>query len=342
MTENLIAQTYSGETGRRLDQVLHEMLQSLEDFPGVTRSNVKRWIEAGFVCLDGASVTKAGQVVKPGQSVVLLPGIELSGGIQEVLPWEHELQIVFEDADLIVVDKPAGLTVHPGAGNHNQTLLNALVRHLGPEAGWLSRAPEHYGALRPGIVHRIDKDTSGLLVIAKHEAAHKILTAQFARRTVGRAYYALALSGPRGKSVLAQEDSGEIDAPIGRNPAQRTEMAVLREGGKRALTKWKVLSRMPWAVLLEARLQTGRTHQIRVHLKHIASPIIGDRVYGDFSALPAELRKTADAFGRQALHAFLLEIDHPADGRRLSFKSALPSDMRELLRGFGAEVSDAF
>jgi 23S rRNA pseudouridine1911/1915/1917 synthase len=219
--------------------------------------------------------------------------------------------------------------MHPGAGNRDETLVNALVHRFGEQVVFLSSG-------RPGIVHRLDKDTSGVVVVARDVETLNALSAQFAARTVGRAYKALVFSTPRAQRQINLSDRGKVDAAIGRHPTKRTSMAVVKEGGKRAVTNWGVVERMPYGTLIVARLETGRTHQIRVHMNHIHSPVIGDLTYGDFSGLPHELRMNAQRFGRQALHAYRIEFEHPVTKERLSFESPLPEDFRKLIDEFRA------
>jgi len=241
------------------------------------------------------------------------------------------LEVLHEDESLLVINKPAGLTMHPGAGNRAHTLVNALVAHFGAGS-----TPELFSSGvtgRPGIVHRLDRDTTGLVVVAKTAHALHSLSRQFATRTVGRAYCALVLSTPRGLRAVNTVDGGTIDRPIGRHPTKRTLMAIAAEG-RRAVTHWRVLERFAYGTLIEARLETGRTHQIRVHFDSLGCPVIGDKTYGDFSPLPQTLRRAAERFGRQALHAQVLEFDHPVSHKRLAFSGEPPSDFAALLEAF--------
>ncbi|MGE4014166.1 MAG: RluA family pseudouridine synthase, partial [Alphaproteobacteria bacterium] len=235
-----------------------------------------------------------------------------------------DLNIVYEDAHLVVIDKPAGMVVHPAAGNPDGTLVNALIAHCGGSLSGIG------GVARPGIVHRIDKDTSGLLVVAKTDAAHQGLAAQFARHDLDRAYIALAWG-------VLRPASGTIEGAIGRSAANRKKMAVVHKGGKAARTDYRVLKRFGDALsLVECRLSTGRTHQIRVHLASRGHPLVGDPVYGGTQkskakALPPSIANRVLDFKRQALHAFRLGFKHPISGKTLSFESDLPSDLRELI-----------
>jgi 23S rRNA pseudouridine1911/1915/1917 synthase len=295
---------------------------------GPSRSQIKAWIERGGVTVSGRMVTKAGTLLSVGDVVEVMAPAAAPVGLP---PLELPLDIVYEDTSLIVLNKPAGLTMHPGAGNREHTLVNALIAHFRGGA-----APELFSTEasgRPGIVHRLDRDTTGLVVVAKTTAALHALSRQFAARTVGRSYCALVLSTPRGLRAVNTADAGTIDRPIGRHPTKRTLMAIAAQG-RRAVTHWRALERFAYGTLLEARLETGRTHQIRVHLESIGCPVIGDQTYGDFSALPPSLRRAAERFGRQALHAQTLEFDHPVTRARLSFSGPPPSDFMALLEAF--------
>ena len=247
------------------------------------------------------------------------------------------LNIVFEDDEIIVIDKPAGLVVHPAAGHATGTLVNALIAHCGDSLSGIG------GVKRPGIVHRLDKDTTGLMVVAKTDRAHQALAAQFADhgRTgpLQRGYLAFVWGAPA-------RPKGTIDAPIDRHPKSRDRMAV-RANGRDAITHWQVLERFagkdgkPVASLIECRLETGRTHQIRVHLAHIGHPLLGDAVYGTgfktkASRLPPAAREALEGLGRQALHAYLLAIEHPKSGQRLEFRSELPADLVRLHHSLAA------
>jgi 23S rRNA pseudouridine1911/1915/1917 synthase len=286
--------------GKRLDQALAQL------WPEHSRSRLKAWIDAGQVTLDGTVVAPRHKLAG-GETLVVTPAPD-AAALHDA-PEAIELAIVHEDDDLVVIDKPAGLVVHPGAGNRAGTLLNALLHH----------APALAALPRAGIVHRLDKDTSGLMVVAKTAEAQTSLVRQLASRKVARHYIALA-RGDLAKGVV-------VDAPIGRHPVQRTMMAVV-ERGKPARTHVDVVERFGIATLVRCRLETGRTHQIRVHLAAIGHPLVGDPVYGGRSAaLPTALR----AFGRQALHAQRLELDHPRDGRRMTWTAPPPADLAALL-----------
>jgi 23S rRNA pseudouridine1911/1915/1917 synthase len=240
------------------------------------------------------------------------------------------LQVVYEDKDLIVIEKPAGLVVHPAAGNPDGTLVNALIAHCGTSLSGVG------GVARPGIVHRLDKDTSGLLVAAKNERAMGSLAKQFANHTIERAYHAVVWGAPRA-------GDGIVEGQIGRNPFDRKRMAVLRGGGKQARTRYRLVEKFgdpdkPFASLIECRLETGRTHQIRVHLTHIGHPLIGDPAYGKSRQAPRPKTTAqevafaaASNFPRQALHAYILGFQHPTLHKSMRFESRWPTDLAELI-----------
>lgn len=322
MTSNPRRVRYDGETAR-LDRVLvGELGGALQ----CSRSQVERWIEDGRVAINGKRVVKPSYKVEKGDEIEVSSVDEPT---TELAPFAFELAIIYEDHDLIVVNKPAGLSMHPGAGNREKTLANAVVSHVGRQQLSVGESD------RPGIVHRLDKDTTGVVVVAKSTPVHAALAKQFAERTIGRAYRALVFTTPKARRAIQRDDQGEISAPIGRHPTNRKMMAIV-EGGKPASTQWQVLERFSYGTLLECRLQTGRTHQIRVHMASVDSPVIGDKTYGDFSNLPHKLREAAEQFGRQALHASTLAFTHPKTGARLSFSAALPNDFERLLDLFRA------
>ena len=282
--------------GIRIDQALAKM------FPQYSRNRLQAWLKTGCVLVDGFHAEGSSRTIG-GERIELAPPPARDVAMPEAQ--RMPLAIVFEDADLIVIDKPAGLVVHPGAGNPDRTLMNALLAH----------EPALRQVPRAGIVHRLDKDTSGLLVVSRNLTAQARLAEQLASRSVRRSYLALVHGDPPAR--------GTIDAPVGRDTRVRTRMAVTRRG-KEARTIFRVLERFGDAALLECRLETGRTHQIRVHLQHIRHPIVGDPVYrrGARHAVP---------FARQALHAAELELIHPRSGRRMRWSAPLPADMAALL-----------
>lgn len=294
------------DAGQRLDKCLASRL------PGFSRNRIQQLIAQGCVALEGATITDPARKVKPAETYTLsVPPLQPLN----VKPAPIALSIVYEDGDIIILNKPAGLTVHPGPGHMDDTLVNALLAHCGDSLSGIG------GVMRPGIVHRIDKDTSGLLVVAKHDAAHKHLAAQLAARTLKRQYLAVVKGVPR-------PPSGSVNAPIGRSPANRKKMAVV-SGGRQALTYYSTEKTFKSATLLRCELETGRTHQIRVHLTHIGYPLIGDPVYG-------RKGKIFD-FPRQALHAAQLALLHPISGKKMEFLSELPQDMVKLLEDLARE-----
>ena len=312
------------EAGERLDRFLARRL------PQLSRSRLQALIRAGRVARDGATVAELGQRTKAGETYrVELPVPEPATPQAQAMP----LAVVHEDADLIVVDKPAGLAVHPGPGHAAGTLVNALIAHCGASLSGIG------GVRRPGIVHRLDKDTTGLLVVAKNDRAHRGLAEQFAAHgadgRLERRYLAIAWGTP-------ERRSGVIDAALARSGANRTKIAVVSEAaGRRAVTRYEVLATYPQgpakalASLLRLTLETGRTHQVRVHLAHIGHPLLGDLTYGaGFKASARKLGEEAQAalaaLGRQALHAAELTFMHPVTGKRLRFASSLPADMAQL------------
>ena len=302
--------------GQRLDAVLAAALD------GLSRTRIQALVKQGAVTDgDGQVVTSPSMKVAAGQRFAVdVPPPAPARPAPQSIP----LEIAFEDDHLIVVDKPAGLVVHPGPGSPDGTLVNALLAHCGSSLSGIG------GVARPGIVHRIDKDTSGLLVVAKSDAAHAGLAALFAEHSIERRYTALVWGEPRPLT-------GRIDARIGRHPSHRTKMAVLRDGGRTARTYYTLMTRYSGLLsLIDCRLATGRTHQIRVHMAYRGHPLVGDRLYGGQRHLPQPWRNTpqaaaVEAFGRQALHAAHLGFDHPVTGDTLSFDAPLPPDFEELI-----------
>ncbi|WP_408901774.1 RluA family pseudouridine synthase [Roseomonas gilardii] len=303
------------QAGQRLDRVLAEVSGAL------SRSRVKALIEAGEARRDGQPVANPSEAVRPGVRYSLhVPPPEPATPQAQAIP----LTILYEDPHLIVLDKPAGLVVHPAPGNLDGTLVNALLAHAGEELTGIG------GEKRPGIVHRLDKDTSGVMVVAKSEAAHHALSEAFAARDLDREYLALVWG-------LPSPARGEIEGDIGRHPMDRKRMAVVTRNGKHALTRYA--TEQTWAgacALLRCRLATGRTHQIRVHLSHKGHPLVGDPVYlrrtpASAKSLGTKAREALLAFPRQALHAATLGFRHPVTGEALSFAAPLPPDMAALL-----------
>jgi 23S rRNA pseudouridine1911/1915/1917 synthase len=317
------------QAGQRLDRVLAARI------PALSRSRLKALILSGQVAIDGRTIRDPAASVNSGATArVSLPAPEAAKPAGEAIP----LTIVYEDDALIVIDKPAGLVVHPAAGHAQGTLVNALIAHCGDSLSGIG------GVKRPGIVHRLDKDTSGLMVAAKTDKAHRALSKQFADKLesgLERSYLALVWGAPG-------RPKGTIDAPLDRHPHARDKRAV-REGGRAAVTHWQVLERFagpdgkPVASLMACTLDTGRTHQIRVHLAHIGHPILGDATYATgfktkASRLSPPAQAALEAMGRQALHAYRLVFEHPGSGERVEFSSTLPADMAALRGALGGQT----
>ncbi len=337
------------EAGERLDRVLARRFadqvtdQAAGQVAALSRSRIKALIEAGAVLLDGKTIRDPSHRVNSGDAIVIdVPPPEPARPAAEPIP----LSVVYEDEDIIVIDKPRNLVVHPAAGNWTGTLVNALIAHCGESLSGIG------GERRPGIVHRLDKDTTGLMVVAKHDRAHRALAAQFADHgrsdaAFERGYLALVWGAP-------ERPHGTIDKPIDRDTRARDRMAV-REGGREAVTHWQVLERYPGepsprragntakpanpdqpvASLIACRLETGRTHQIRVHLASIGHPLLGDETYGagfrtKSALLPPDAQFALAALGRQALHAHILAVKHPGSGEIIRFKAELPRDLVRL------------
>lgn len=314
------------ETGERLDKFLTRHL------PELSRSRVQGLIAQGAVKHKDTPLEDANIKVKPGQQLTLtIPDAAPS----HIEPQAIALDIIYEDADLLVINKPAGLTVHPAPGHADMTLVNALLAHCGDSLSGIG------GVARPGIVHRIDKDTSGLLVVAKNDTAHNFLSAQLADHSLRRTYRALIWGEPKALN-------GTITGNIGRSPSNRQKMAVVKSGGKPAVTHYKVLQKFqptglkaPIATLVECNLETGRTHQIRVHFAHLGHPLIGDPAYGQTTAsrlnqniykpISDATRAALLAFPRQALHALELGLTHP-NGTQMHFTCPLPQDIERLIQ----------
>lgn len=303
--------------GLRLDQALAEIL------PEYSRSRLQQWIKQGAVTVDGKTL-RPRDVVMGGESVVIDAELQAETAVS---PEEIPLDVVYEDDDLLIVNKPPGLVVHPAAGNWAGTLQNALLHH----APVLAHLP------RSGIVHRLDKDTSGLLVVAKTLEAHTHLVTALQARSVKREYLAVV----QGRVI----SGGTVEGDIGRHPVDRKRMAVVASGGKPAVTHYRVEERFRAHTLVRVRLETGRTHQIRVHMAHIRFPLVGDPVYGGRFKLPAgageALIRALRGFRRQALHAARLGIVHPRTAEEMTFEAPLPDDMQALLQVLREDAADA-
>ena len=314
MDDNLTFYFEPGQAQTRLDRFLAHHL------PEISRSQLKKLVTDNHIKIDESVVTKAGVRLRGGETVtVTLPQPEAVEAVGEDIP----LDILYEDSDLIVINKSAGMVVHPACGHSRGTLVNALLYHCHDLSGI-------GGELRPGIVHRLDKDTSGVMVATKNDIAHNHLAAQFKEHSINRRYVALVHG-------LVQNENGTIDQPIARHPTQRKKMSSKGRGGRRAITHWRVLRRYDAERLsvVELRLETGRTHQIRVHFSEMNLPLVGDPVYGNRSRANAitdlDLRREVHQFHRQALHARLLGFVHPRSGEYMEFTSALADDMLQLL-----------
>lgn len=288
------------ESGERIDALLARLV------PELTRSAAQRLLEEGLVTLGGVPVKK-NRRTEPGEVyAALLPEPELP----EPEPQDIPLDIVYEDADVVVVNKPRGMVVHPAPGHPDGTLVNALLRHCGASLSGVG------GERRPGIVHRIDKDTSGLIIAAKNDFAHLALSAQLADRSLSRVYEAVA----RGEF---REEAGTVDAPIGRHPTERKRMAVTERGSRPAVTHWEVIARCRGWTHIRCRLETGRTHQIRVHMAYIGHPLLGDMVYG--------AKKPERGLEGQCLHARELKFLHPRTGEAIHLSTELPEYFQQVL-----------
>jgi 23S rRNA pseudouridine1911/1915/1917 synthase len=306
LQETLVRDVPTHLQGFRLDRAAAEM------FPDYSRSRIQLWIDEGALLVNGSNAGRRDSVIA-GMQIQLTPVSDTQG------EWQAQdipISLVYEDEHLFVIDKPAGLVVHPGAGNWDNTLLNGML-HLDPNLRQVPRA---------GIVHRLDKDTSGLMVVARTLAAQTELVRQLQARSVSRIYQAIVTGGPTA--------SGSISEPIGRSPKNRLKMAVVAKG-KEAITHYRVLKKFGTHELLELKLETGRTHQIRVHLAYNNWPIVGDPLYSGKSRFPkgvsSGLRSAVESMHRQALHAVRLELRHPATGELMSWQSSLAEDIQDLL-----------
>ena len=319
MTRQMLHASVPDElAGKRLDQVLAEL------FPDYSRSRLQKWVKSGRVTVNGTSLAVK-EKVTAGDRIELQVVEE---AVIEDVPEKINLDILYEDEDLLVINKPAGLVVHPAAGNPAGTLLNGLLHH-DPSLETLPRA---------GIVHRLDKDTSGLLVVARSQRAHKQLVEMLQKRDIHREYRTIVT----GLMVAG----GTVDEPIGRHPTQRKKMAVLySESAKPAMTDYRVLERFRAHCLLQVKLHSGRTHQIRVHMAHIRHPVVGDPLYGGRLQIPAgcsdALREALRSFRRQALHAFRLGFEHPVTGAWVEWEAPMPDDMEQLLSVLRKDAKDA-
>jgi 23S rRNA pseudouridine1911/1915/1917 synthase len=318
--ERGVAFTVGPEAGERLDRALAPRL------PELTRSAIRRLIDEGNARVDGQRV-KSGHKLRPGERVeAVVPPPRPTDLTPEPIP----LDIIFEDEDVLVINKPKGLVVHPAPGHGSGTLVHAVLAHAGEELSGIG------GEERPGIVHRLDRDTSGLILVAKNDLAHESLQRQIAARSAERRYLAVVRGAPK-------FERAEVDACIGRHPTDRKRMAVLPSTAqpppRSALTGLQVLDRFPGFALLEARLQTGRTHQIRVHCAYIGHPVVGDPLYGPRLKdpnIPPPVRRAIEGLHGQALHAYRLAFDHPRTGQRVTLTAPPPPDIQALLEALGS------
>lgn len=306
--EEEILSIIAEESGERIDALLARTLEDL------SRSGAQRLIEQGAVLLEGRQVQKNTRIQRGDRITVMMPETEEIPLVAQDLP----LDVVYEDQDLIVVNKARGMVVHPAPGHPDGTLVNALLWHCGDSLSGIG------GEKRPGIVHRIDKDTSGLLIVAKNDFAHQALSAQLADRSLSRVYEAVV----RGR---LREECGAIDRPIGRHPTDRKRMAVTEKNSRPAVTHWEVLARYNGYTHVRCRLETGRTHQIRVHMASIGHPLLGDGVYGAPSP--------EKGLEGQCLHARELKFIHPRTGEQMHFKTELPIWFTEVLSRLGPEIA---
>ena len=314
MKKEFSAKIPSELAGQRLDQALAVL------FADITRSQMQQWIKDGRVTLNGHAPRKRDKVTAGDRVVIRVPPPVDAGWRAQAIP----LEIVYEDGELLVINKPPGLVVHPGAGNPEGTLLNALLNH----ALKLAALP------RAGIVHRLDKDTSGLMVVAKTERARQHLIAQLQEHSVEREYLAIV----NGVMVAG----GTIDVPIGRHRTQRTRMAVSSQG-KAAVSHYRVMKKYRAHTLVQVKLESGRTHQIRVHMAHLNYPVVGDPVYGGRLKIPSgaseRLKDVLRGFRRQALHALKLSLTHPGTGKRVQWATSVPQDMSELMEALAQDAT---
>lgn len=290
------------EKGQRIDLYLTNRT-------GLTRSKVQRLIREGYILVNGERVKQNYKVKETNKIMINIPSEEIEGLIPEPLP----IEILYKDDYLVVLNKPPGMVVYPAAGQRRGTLMNALAYHL-------DKLATIGGPLRPGVVHRLDKDTSGVMVIATDDRAYYDLVEQFRKRSITRRYEALVYGS-------LKDDEGEIVKPIGRSERDRKKMSTITKKGKEAVTRWRVLKRFKNATLIEVRLGTGRTHQIRVHFSSIGHPVLGDRTYGRKTELVIDKKRVT--FPRQMLHAETLGFKHPVTGKYMEFVSAIPQDMED-------------
>lgn len=303
--ETITIQANENDKGKRIDSFLNEVIED------ATRSYIQKIIDVGYVEITGKKTTKSGNKLKGTETIVVnLPEDETLDLIPEDIP----LEIIYEDSDIVIINKAPNMVVHPAHGNYNGTLVNALLYHI-KDLSTIN------GVIRPGIVHRLDKDTSGVIVVAKHDEAHTTLSDMFKEKTLEKTYVCIA------KGIF-KEKSGRIETLIGRDPRDRKKMAVVTENGKIAISNYEVLDESKNYSLVKVRIETGRTHQIRVHMKSLNHPILGDSTYGN----------STDGIDRQMLHAYRLKFTHPISKKEMIVTAPIPEDFRKAAKFAGLDV----
>ncbi|WP_294655148.1 RluA family pseudouridine synthase [uncultured Fusobacterium sp.] len=303
--ETITVQANENDKGKRIDSFLNEVIED------ATRSYIQKIIDGGYVEITGKKTTKSGNKLKGTETIVVnLPEDETLDLIPEDIP----LEIIYEDSDIVVINKAPNMVVHPAHGNYNGTLVNALLYHI-KDLSTIN------GVIRPGIVHRLDKDTSGVIVVAKHDEAHTTLSDMFKEKTLEKTYVCIA------KGIF-KDKSGRIETLIGRDPRDRKKMAVVTENGKIAISNYEVLDESKNYSLVKVRIETGRTHQIRVHMKSLNHPILGDATYGN----------STDGIARQMLHAYRLEFTHPISKKEMVVTAPIPEDFKRALKFAGLDI----
>ncbi|WP_294724971.1 RluA family pseudouridine synthase [uncultured Fusobacterium sp.] len=303
--ETITVQANENDKGKRIDSFLNEVIED------ATRSYIQKIIDGGYVEITGKKTTKSGNKLKGTETIVVnLPEDETLDLIPEDIP----LEIIYEDSDIVVINKAPNMVVHPAHGNYNGTLVNALLYHI-KDLSTIN------GVIRPGIVHRLDKDTSGVIVVAKHDEAHTTLSDMFKEKTLEKTYVCIA------KGIF-KDKSGRIETLIGRDPRDRKKMAVVTENGKIAISNYEVLDESKSYSLVKVRIETGRTHQIRVHMKSLNHPILGDATYGN----------STDGIARQMLHAYRLKFTHPISKKEMVVTAPIPEDFKRALKFAGLDI----
>ena len=303
--ETITVQANENDKGKRIDSFLNEVIED------ATRSYIQKIIDGGYVEITGKKTTKSGNKLKGTETIVVnLPEDETLDLIPEDIP----LEIIYEDSDIVIINKAPNMVVHPAHGNYNGTLVNALLYHI-KDLSTIN------GVIRPGIVHRLDKDTSGVIVVAKHDEAHTTLSDMFKEKTLEKTYVCIA------KGVF-KDKSGRIETLIGRDPRDRKKMAVVTENGKIAISNYEILDESKNYSLVKVRIETGRTHQIRVHMKSLNHPILGDATYGN----------STDGIGRQMLHAYRLKFTHPISKKEMVVTAPIPEDFKRAAKFAGLDI----